>query len=98
MTTALPAPSELEAARVLLARLGITPDLLVRASAPATMPTFDDYIARVEQAVSDCARRAYRGYWQRIRVAWGPCQKAATGSCVAPPVQAVDDLHRRPRR
>jgi site-specific recombinase XerC len=71
MTTALPAPPELEAARVLLARLGITPELLVRASAPAAMPTFDDYIARVEQAVSDGTRRAYRSYWQRIRAAWG---------------------------
>ena len=98
MTTALPTPSELEAARVLLARLGITPDLLVRASAPATMPTFDDYIDWVEQAVSDGTRRAYRSYWQRIRAARGPCQKAATGSCVTPPVQAVDNLHRRPRR
>jgi len=98
VTTALPAPSELEAARVLLARLGITPDLLVRASAPATMPTFDDHIDRVEQTVSDGTPRAYRAYWQRIRAAWGPCQKAATGSCVTLPVQTADELHRWPRR
>ena len=35
------------------------------------MPTFDDYIERVAQAVSDGTRRAYTSYWNRIRQAWG---------------------------
>jgi integrase/recombinase XerC len=71
VTTTQPAAAELEAARTLLARLGITPELLLRAAAPTTMPTFADYIDRVEQAVSDGTRRAYRSYWQRVRETWG---------------------------
>jgi site-specific recombinase XerD len=71
VTTTKPGAAELDAARTLLARLGITPELLLRAAAPITVPTFTEYIDRVEQAVSDGARRAYRSYWQRIRETWG---------------------------
>jgi integrase len=71
MSRTLPAPAELDAARTLLARLGIAPEMLVQAAGPATIPTFDEYIDRVEQAVTDGTRRAYRSYWQRIRQVWG---------------------------
>jgi integrase/recombinase XerC len=72
MSASHPVAVELEAARTLLARLGITPEqLLGIAAKPATMPTFDDYIDRVAQAVSDGTRRAYDSYWKRIREVWG---------------------------
>jgi integrase/recombinase XerC len=66
------AAADLEAARTLLARLGITPEqLLGTAARPAEMPTFDDYIERVAQAVSDGTRKLYTSYWNRIRQVWG---------------------------
>jgi integrase len=67
-----PDAAELSAARTLLARLGITPEQLIGATARhAEMPTFNDYIERVSQAVSDGTRRVYTSYWNRIRHAWG---------------------------
>jgi integrase len=67
-----PVTAELDAARTLLARLGITPEQLVGTVFRSTaMPTFDDYIERVAQAVSDGTRRAYDSYWNRIRQVWG---------------------------
>jgi integrase/recombinase XerC len=66
------ATADLEAARILLARLGITPEqLLGTAARPTEMPTFDDYIERVAQAVSDGTRKLYTSYWNRIRQVWG---------------------------
>ena len=66
------AAADLDAARTLLARLGITPEQhLGTAAKPTEMPTFDDYIERVAQAVSDGTRRAYTSYWNRIRQVWG---------------------------
>ena len=73
MNTSHPAgTAEIEAALTLLARLGITPEQLGAASSrPTEMPTFNDYIERVSQAVSDGTRRAYTSYWNRIRHVWG---------------------------
>jgi site-specific recombinase XerD len=65
--------ADLDAARLLLARLGITPEQLVAAQ-PADsrpMPTFRDYIAQVSAAVPAGSRRAYATYWRRIDDAWG---------------------------
>jgi site-specific recombinase XerD len=64
--------SDLDAARLLLARMGITPEQLLAAPADARpMPTFRDYIPQVSAAVPDGTRRAYATYWQRIDDAWG---------------------------
>jgi len=64
--------SELEAARLLLARLGVTPEqLLSTATAPTQMPTFNEYIDRVSQAVTKGTMRVYESYWNRIREVWG---------------------------
>ena len=71
MTATQPAAAELEAARTLLAGLGITPEMLVRTANPTAVPTFADYLDRVEQAVSDGTRRAYSSYWTRLRETWG---------------------------
>jgi site-specific recombinase XerD len=65
--------ADLEAARLLLARMGITPEQLLAAH-PADsrpMPTFRGYIAQVSAAVPDGTRRAYATYWRRIEDVWG---------------------------
>src|SRR3981081_2836343 len=66
------AAADLDAARTLLPRLGLTPAQLPGTAAkPTEMPTFDDYIERVAQAVGDGTRRAFTSYWNRIRQVWG---------------------------
>ncbi|HLL66461.1 MAG TPA: site-specific integrase [Micromonosporaceae bacterium] len=64
---------EIRAARLLLARLGVTPEQLL--AEPSTRqsiaPTFDAYIDQVSQAVAPGTRRVYATYWQRIREDWG---------------------------
>jgi integrase/recombinase XerC len=65
--------ADLDAARLLLARMGITPEQLLAAN-PADnrpMPTFRDYIAQVSAAVPEGTRRAYATYWRRIADVWG---------------------------
>ncbi len=63
---------EIEAARILLARMGITPEQLLNGATSHTpMPTFNEYIDRVSQAVTRGTRRVYTSYWRRIRNAWG---------------------------
>ncbi|WP_225730455.1 MULTISPECIES: tyrosine recombinase XerC [unclassified Nocardia] len=63
--------TEIEAAKLLLARLGVRPeDLLASAASNATVPTFDEYIPRLESAVPAGTLRAYGPYWRRIRESW----------------------------
>jgi integrase/recombinase XerC len=62
---------DLQAARILLARMGITPDQLVAAPRRTRPPTFNEYIDRVSEAVTAGSRRAYGTYWRRIREVWG---------------------------
>jgi integrase/recombinase XerC len=64
--------SDLEAARLLLARLGVSPADLLDADAPRPeVPTFAEYIPIVSAAVSDGTRRVYGAYWNRILQRWG---------------------------
>jgi integrase/recombinase XerC len=66
------AGADLEVVRVLLARMGVTPEqLLSGAKRPTAMPTFDDYIDRVSQAVTSGTRGVYDTYWRRVREVWG---------------------------
>jgi hypothetical protein len=64
--------AEIEAARLLPARLGVRPeDLLAGAvEAPARgtrpVPTVAEYLPRVVAAVSPGARAAYAAYWRRL--------------------------------
>jgi len=70
-----PAPSltEVQAARMLLEKMGISPtDLLSAPAAPQEAPAFADYIPRVSEAVSAGTRRVYGTYWNRVIQAWGP--------------------------
>ncbi|MET8197961.1 hypothetical protein [Micromonospora taraxaci] len=60
--------AELDAARLLLARMGISPaDLVEAVSDRAPAPTFAEYVPVVAAAVSDGTRRAYGSYWKRER-------------------------------
>jgi integrase len=70
-----PAPrlAEIDAARMLLEKLGVTPADLLRAPAHSPhVPTFGDYIPRVCGAVGSGTRRVYGSYWNRVIQAWGP--------------------------
>lgn len=64
--------AELEAAQLLLERMGITPDQLLQAARPRRpAPTFAEYIPVVEGAVGPGTRRVYGTYWNRLRDRWG---------------------------
>jgi integrase/recombinase XerC len=64
---------DIETVRLLLARMGITPEQLLKTAHPANayMPTFREYIGQVSDAVPIGTRRAYQTYWRRIIEAWG---------------------------
>jgi integrase/recombinase XerC len=62
---------EIDAARLLLTRLGVNPEQLLQGHTSRPMPTFDEYIERVSQAVSEGTRRVYSTYWSRVREVWG---------------------------
>jgi hypothetical protein len=74
MTAPQPSPSaaDLDAARLLLARLGVSPaNLLAAAEERAPAPTFAEYIPVVRTAVTEGTRRVYGSYWNRIVEHWG---------------------------
>ncbi|WP_245675732.1 tyrosine-type recombinase/integrase [Micromonospora halophytica] len=64
--------AELDAARLLLSRMGISPaDLVAAASDRPPAPTFAEYVPVISAAVSDGTRRAYGSYWKRVLEQWG---------------------------
>jgi len=61
-----------EAALVLLERMGLTPaDLAAIPQDRPEVPTFAEYVPVVSAAVSAGTRRAYGSYWNRIVEHWG---------------------------
>jgi site-specific recombinase XerD len=61
-----------EAALVLLERMGLSPaDLVATPRDRAVVPTFAEYVPVVSAAVSAGTRRAYGSYWNRIVEHWG---------------------------
>jgi integrase/recombinase XerC len=71
--TPAPRPEEIEAARILLGKMGISPADLMDAPADSPgVPTFAEYIPRVSDAVSSGTRRVYGSYWNRVIQAWDP--------------------------
>lgn len=64
-------PAELDAARLLLARLGVRPEDLLAAAARDPAPTFAEYVPVVSAAVSVGTRRVYGSYWNRVVEHWG---------------------------
>jgi integrase/recombinase XerC len=74
MTTPHSAPSaaDLDAARLLLGRLGVSPaDLLAVVEERVPAPTFAEYVPVVRAAVAEGTRRVYGSYWNRIVEHWG---------------------------
>lgn len=64
--------ADLDAARLLLARLGVSAeDLLSTPADKPPVPTFAEYIPIVSAAVTDGTRRVYGSYWNRIHDHWG---------------------------
>lgn len=81
---------ELDAARLLLARLGIAPaDLLdIRPSAP----TFADYVPKIRTRVTPGTRGTYDTHWRRLERDWG------TRRIDEPTVGDVTDMRDAARR
>ena len=75
MTTMHPDASQqavVEAAMVLLERMGLTPaDLAAIPQLRKPVPTFAEYVPVVSAAVSAGTRRAYGSYWNRVLDQWG---------------------------
>jgi integrase/recombinase XerC len=74
MTTqqSVPSAAEVDAARLLLARLGVSPaDLIATPQDRVPAPTFAEYISVVHAAVAEGTRRVYGSYWNRIVQHWG---------------------------
>ncbi|GAA0475752.1 hypothetical protein Aca07nite_84760 [Actinoplanes capillaceus] len=63
--------AELEAARLLLARMGISPADLLNMVPRTLAPTFAEYVPIVSATVSDGTRRVYGSYWNRVLKRWG---------------------------
>jgi integrase/recombinase XerC len=63
--------ADLEAARLLLARLGVSPaDLLATSQDRSPAPTYAEYISVVSRAVTDSTRQVYDTYWNHILEHW----------------------------
>jgi integrase/recombinase XerC len=68
---AAPSTADLDAARLLLARMGLSAhDLPDTPPARSAVPTFAAYVPVVAAAVGDGTRRVYRSYWNRILDQW----------------------------
>ena len=67
-----PTAAEIDAACVLLARLGVSAaDLRAVAEERPPAPTFAVYVPVVSAAVGQGTRRVYGSYWNRIVEHWG---------------------------
>ena len=70
--SAAPGQAVLDAAVLVLERMGLTPaDLLTAPAARSAPPTFAEYIPVVSALVTDGCRRAYGSYWNRVVEQWG---------------------------
>lgn len=65
--------AEVEAARLLLERIGVSLADLTAAADPARVaaPTFAQYVPTVSAAVTDGTRRVYGSYWNKLVEQWG---------------------------
>lgn len=62
----------LDAARLVLSQMGLTPaDLLDEPSPKPLAPTFADYVPIVSAAVTAGTRRCYSSYWNKVLAQWG---------------------------
>jgi integrase/recombinase XerC len=63
--------TDLDAARLLLEKLGVKPADLTAVPARTEVPLIADYIPLVEQAVTTGTRRVYSPYWAKVVREWG---------------------------
>jgi site-specific recombinase XerD len=71
-TAAAARQADLDAARLLLTRMGISPEELLASPPPASrVPTFAIYVPLIAQTVTTGTRRVYGSYWNRIVEHWG---------------------------
>ena len=67
-----PDQAVVDAAMLVLDRMGLTPaDLLSAPAARPAAPTFAEYVPVVSALVTDGCRRAYGSYWNRVTDQWG---------------------------
>lgn len=66
-----PIRSEVEAARLLLDKMGITLDDLQAAAPTCSAPLFSEYIPRVAAATGRGTRQTYSSYWDVVLGKWG---------------------------
>jgi integrase/recombinase XerC len=67
-----PSAAEIDAVRLLLQRIGVSPGQLLGSPVSRTpVPTFGEYVGRVSGAVSSGTRRVYATYWARVLAVWG---------------------------
>src|SRR6516225_3806881 len=70
--SAAPGQAVVDAAMLVLERMGLTPaDLTAVPQSRKPVPTFAEYIPVVSALVSDGCRRAYGSYWNRVVDQWG---------------------------
>ena len=70
--SAAPGQAVVDAAMLVLERMGLAPaDLLAAPAARPPAPTFAEYIPVVSALVSDGCRKAYGSYWNRVTDQWG---------------------------
>ncbi|MEV0760410.1 site-specific integrase [Nocardia sp. NPDC050435] len=85
---------DIEVARVLLARLGISAeDLLGPRTGESRPPTFGEYIPKVRRTVKDGTLRTYSSYWRRIENAWA--ERKITDPSALEIRQLVEDTRRQ---
>ena len=71
MTVETISTAELDAARLILDQMGISPEDLLRDEAGRpTAPTFGEYVPKVSAAVTNGTRRVYGAYWKRLVEHW----------------------------
>jgi integrase/recombinase XerC len=66
-----PGQAVVDAAMLVLERMGLTPADLAGPAARPPAPTFAEYIPVVSALVSEGCRRAYGSYWNRVTDQWG---------------------------
>ncbi|HEX5407759.1 MAG TPA: site-specific integrase [Pseudonocardiaceae bacterium] len=70
-TAAAGRQADLDAARLILARMGVTPEELLNGSTSVShAPTFAVYVPQVSESVSAGTRRVYGSYWNRVVDQW----------------------------
>jgi hypothetical protein len=71
-TTGATQPAAIEAALLVLEKMGISPaDLAAAPAQRREVPTFAEYVPVVSAAATAGTRRAYGSYWNRIVEQWG---------------------------